>query len=63
MARAARYPAVPEEITGRRNLEHLKWLQRQIGEDLLDAIVTTTGEQACRREDSMAVVPAALLGP
>jgi predicted AAA+ superfamily ATPase len=45
------------------SIRHLKWLSDQIGEDLLDAVVVTTGEQAYRREDGIAVVPAALLGP
>lgn len=44
-------------------LRHLKWLSGQIGEDLLDAVIITTGERAYRRQDGIAVVPAALLGP
>lgn len=32
-------------------------------DDLLDAVVVTTGPQAYRRSDGIAVVPAALLGP
>lgn len=43
--------------------KHLRWLQRQIGDDLLDAAVITTGPQAYRRHDGIAVIPAALLGP
>lgn len=42
---------------------HLKWLRDQIGPDLLDAVVITTGPYAYRRPDGIAVVPAALLGP
>ena len=34
-----------------------------IGDDLLDAVVVTTGTEAYRRPDGIAVVPAALLGP
>jgi predicted AAA+ superfamily ATPase len=45
------------------NLRHLKWLQDQVGADLLDAIVITTGPEAYRRRDGIAVIPAALLGP
>lgn len=45
------------------SLHHLIWLKRQIGEDLLDAVVITTGSEAYRRADGVAVVPAALLGP
>lgn len=46
------------------DVAHLRWLRDQIGPDLLDAIVVTTGPEAYRRaEDGIAVVPAALLGP
>ena len=42
---------------------HLKWLQRMLGDQLLDAAVVTTGPTAYRRPDGIAVIPAALLGP
>lgn len=45
------------------DVQHLTWLKDRIGGDLLDAVVITTGEQAYRRRDGIAVVPAALLGP
>lgn len=45
------------------DVRHLKWLSARIGEDLLDAVVITTGAEAYRRSDGIAVVPAALLGP
>lgn len=45
------------------DLRHLGWLRERMGEDLLDAIVITTGRFAYRREDGIGVVPAALLGP
>jgi predicted AAA+ superfamily ATPase len=45
------------------DLRHLHWLQETIGDDLLDAIVITTGTAAYRREDGIGVVPLALLGP
>lgn len=45
------------------SVRHLGWLSKQVGDDLLDAIVITTGEEAYRRPDGIAVVPAALLGP
>jgi uncharacterized protein len=45
------------------DVKHLHWLQAQIGDDLLDAMVINTGPQAYRRPDGIAVVPAALLGP
>ncbi len=45
------------------DVQGLHWLREQIGEDLLDAIVVTSGPHAYRRADGIAVVPAALLGP
>ncbi|MDO8185256.1 DUF4143 domain-containing protein [Conexibacter sp. JD483] len=42
---------------------HLRWLAGQIGDELLDAVIVTTGPDAYRRRDGIAVVPAALLGP
>lgn len=45
-----------------RDVRHLLWLREQLGKDLLDAVIVTTGEHAYRREDGIAVVPAALLG-
>jgi hypothetical protein len=46
-----------------RDVRHLHWLREQLGEDLKDAIVLTTGQAAYRRPDGIAVIPAALLGP
>jgi hypothetical protein len=43
--------------------KHLLWLRAQLGGQLLDAAVLTTGTQAYRGADGIAVVPAALLGP
>ena len=48
---------------GDDDVGHLLWLKRQMGDDLLDAVVLTTGPSAYRRSDGVAVVPAALLGP
>lgn len=45
------------------DLRHLKWLGERIGDELIDRVVVTTGEEAYRRSDGIAVVPAALLGP
>lgn len=42
--------------------QHLRWLAEHIGDELLDAVVITTGREAYRRADGIAVVPAALLG-
>ncbi len=46
-----------------KDLRHLDWLRGEIGDDLLDAAVVTTGTSAYRRSDGIAVIPAALLGP
>lgn len=46
-----------------RDVQHLQWLRRQIGDLLADAVVITAGPHAYRRTDGIAVVPAALLGP
>ena len=49
---------------GAREVKHLNWLAKELGDDLLDAAVITTGRDAYRRpQDRIAVVPAALLGP
>lgn len=45
------------------DVRNLRWLRSTIGDELLDAIVITTGENAYRRSDGIGVVPAALLGP
>lgn len=50
---------VPDE----RDVRHLLWLRDQLGDELADAVVITTGSTAYRRPDGIAVVPAALLGP
>lgn len=46
-----------------RDVRHLQWLRGQIGDQLADAVIVTTGRFAYRRPDGIAVVPAALLGP
>ncbi len=45
------------------DVRHLKWLADRMGNALLDSLVVTTGREAYRRPDGIAVVPAALLGP
>jgi predicted AAA+ superfamily ATPase len=45
------------------DVRHLRWLRATIGDELLDAVVVSTGRHAYRRRDGIAVVPAALLGP
>lgn len=44
------------------DVRHLHWLKEQIGPDLVDAAVITTGPDAYRRADGIAVVPLALFG-
>ncbi len=48
---------------GEGDVRNLRWLQAQLGDDLLDAVVITTGPEAYRRPDGIAVIPLALLGP
>lgn len=44
--------------------KHLRWLADEIGDQLTDAAVLTTGTQAYRRpRDGVAVIPLGLLGP
>jgi predicted AAA+ superfamily ATPase len=50
-------------LADERSVRHLRWLSERIGDELLDAVVVTTGSEAFRRPDGIAVVPAALLGP
>lgn len=49
------------EVSG-ADVRHLLWLRDQIGDELIDAVVVTTGTDAYRRRDGIAVVPLALLG-
>ncbi|OGO53851.1 MAG: AAA family ATPase [Chloroflexi bacterium RBG_16_72_14] len=48
---------------GDHDVRHLAWLQQQLGGRLVDAAIVTTGRDAYRRRDGIAVIPAALLGP
>lgn len=48
---------------GDRDVGRLRRLADRLGADLLDAAIVTTGRDAYRRTDGIAVVPAALLGP
>jgi predicted AAA+ superfamily ATPase len=43
--------------------KHLTWLKQKLGDSVLDQVIITTGPTAFRREDGIAVVPLALLGP
>lgn len=42
---------------------HLRWLRSKLGDQVLDAAVLTTGPEAYRRPDGIAVIPLGLLGP
>lgn len=44
------------------DVRHLLWLRDKLGDDLLDEAVLTTGPDAYRRSDGIAVIPLALLG-
>jgi predicted AAA+ superfamily ATPase len=41
----------------------LKALKSDLGDDVIDLVILTTGSEAYRRKDGIAVVPLALLGP
>jgi predicted AAA+ superfamily ATPase len=43
--------------------KQLAWLSHELGDRVLDRAIVTTGPQAYRREDGVAVIPLALLGP
>ena len=45
------------------DVKHLNWLHEKLGGRLLDKVIVTTGAEAYRRSDGVAVVPLALLGP
>lgn len=45
-----------------RDVRHLHWLKEQMRGDVSDLVILTTGSQAYRRADGVAVVPLALLG-
>lgn len=46
-----------------RDVRHLLWLRDALGSKTADLVVLTTGTQAYRRKDGVAVVPLGLLGP
>lgn len=47
---------------GSDDVRHLKWLAERLGDSLIDAVVVTAGEEAYRRPDGIAVIPASLVG-
>ena len=46
-----------------RDVRHMIWLEEMLGDRLLDSVVVSTGPDAYRRADGVAVVPLSLLGP
>jgi uncharacterized protein len=46
-----------------RDVRHLRWLAEELGEGVADMAIITSGRDAYRRRDGVAVIPAALLGP
>lgn len=42
--------------------KYLTWLKEKLGDRVLDQVIVTTGPEAYRRQDGVAVVPLALLG-
>jgi hypothetical protein len=64
--RSGRVLALEVKLTGAaqdHDARHLHWLKQEIGDQLLDSVIITSGSAAYRRRDGVAVVPAALLGP
>ena len=51
------------EVVNRSDIRHIRWLADSIGPKLADAAVVTTGTEAYRCRDHIAVIPAALRGP
>jgi uncharacterized protein len=51
------------QVPDDRDVRHLLWLQKELGDDLADTVIVTAGQAAYRRPDGIAVIPAALLGP
>ena len=65
-ARDGRFVAIEVKLSQQvddHDMRHLRWLEREMGDQMLDALIVTTGREAYRRRDGIAVVPAALLGP
>jgi len=46
-----------------RDVRHLNWLEKELGDRVVDKVIVTTGEYAYRRPDGVVVVPLALLCP
>lgn len=46
-----------------KDVRHLHWLHDQLGDRVADRVLVNTGARAYRRDDGVAVIPLALLGP
>ena len=46
-----------------KDVRHLHWLHRELGDRVVDRVIVNTGPAAYRRPDGVAVIPLALLGP
>lgn len=46
-----------------KDVRHLLWLREQLGDRLVESAVITTGPEAYRRSDGIAVIPLGSLGP
>ncbi len=58
--------AIEVKLTGSpdgRDVRHLLWLKERMGDELTELVVVHTGQHAYRRQDGVAVIPLALLGP
>ncbi|MEO0024755.1 MAG: hypothetical protein RL196_1196 [Actinomycetota bacterium] len=61
-----RFIAVEAKLNGSpsdSDQKHLLWLKDKVGDQLIDALVITTGQFAYRTKQGVAAVPLALLGP
>jgi predicted AAA+ superfamily ATPase len=61
-----RFIAVEAKLNGsasESDQKHLLWLKDKVGDQMIDAIVVTTGQYAYRTKQGIASVPLALLGP
>ena len=62
--RCVAYEVKLSSTVGDADVRHLRWLREQLGDQLLDCLVINTGPEAYRRrQDGIAVVPAAMLVP
>ena len=50
------------EVIDDGDVRHLKRLRDDLPDDVVDMVILTTGREAYRRKDGVAVVPLALLG-